>query len=58
MQSKKHMCNVIIVWTILTACIAGNGLAANLVWQTSKQAAVELATQQNKKILLVAGRDT
>lgn len=32
--------------------------AANLVWQTSKQAAVTLAQQQNKRILLLAGRDT
>ena len=33
-------------------------LAANLVWQTSKQAAVSLAQQQHRKILLLAGRDT
>lgn len=33
-------------------------LAAGLVWQTSKQAAVSLAQQQHRKILLVAGRDT
>ena len=32
--------------------------AANLVWQTSKQAAVSLAQQQQKKILLLAGRAT
>ena len=32
--------------------------AANLVWQTSKQAAVSLAQQQHKRILLLAGRDT
>ena len=32
--------------------------AANLEWQTSKQNAVNLAIQQGKKILLVAGRDT
>ena len=32
--------------------------AANLVWQTSKQAAVTLAQQQHKRILLLAGRDT
>jgi len=35
-----------------------NTLAANLVWQTSKQAAVTLAQQQHRMILLVAGRDT
>lgn len=33
-------------------------LAFNLVWQTSKQAAVTLAQQQHKRILLLAGRDT
>ena len=32
--------------------------ADSLVWQTSKQAAVSLAQQQQKKILLIAGRDT
>ena len=33
-------------------------LAADLVWQTSRQAAVSLAQQQGKKILMLAGTDT
>jgi hypothetical protein len=46
---------VFIFVILLTPCLLK---AADLVWQLSKQDAVNMAQQQGKKILLVAGRDT
>ena len=46
---------VLIFVLLLMPCVLK---AADLVWQLSKQAAVNLAQQQGKMVLLVAGRDT
>ena len=47
-----------IICGIMISCILPCAAAAELVWQSSKQMALELAIQQNKKVLLLAGRDT
>ena len=43
---------------VILSLWSGVAQAAALVWQTSRQAAVDLALAQQRKILLVAGRDT
>ena len=58
MKSEKIYRYAGIMLVILIICAPSIVAAANLVWQTSKQAAVALALQQDKKILLLAGRDT
>lgn len=42
---------------MLLGVFAQAGLAAELEWQSSKQDAINLALQQGKKILMIAGRD-
>ena len=60
MQSRGNvMKQVAIALTVLLlTCLVQESRAAGLVWQTSKQAALQLAVQQQKKVLLVVGRDT
>ncbi len=54
----QRTCYSIMLSAIMISCLLPAAAAAALVWQTSKQAAVDLAVQQNKRILLLAGRDT
>jgi len=54
-KKKKY---IEIVLVIIMCCFACTALGADLTWQTTKQEAINLAAQQDKKILLLAGRDT
>ena len=54
---KKTNCTGIVI-VVVICYFSFNASAADLTWQTTKQAAINLATQQGKKILLLAGRDT
>jgi len=58
MRRREKRCLIAVTIIIISMLVLAETQAANLVWQTSKQAAVDLATQQGKKILLLAGRDT
>lgn len=58
MRCEKRSCFEMTILGIVISCMLPYAAAAQLVWQTSKQAALELAVQQNKKVLLLAGRDT
>lgn len=52
---------IVLVCTLtLTLCqlIPTLSIAVDLTWTTSKVDAFELAQQQGKKVLLLAGRDT
>ena len=55
----KH--HSVIVALVVAACLwvgCNSAFAADLVWQTSKEAAVAMAKAQGKKILLIGGDDT
>ena len=54
---KESTCTGIVI-VVVFCCFSFNSLAADLTWQTTKQAAINLATEQDKKIILLAGRDT
>ena len=58
MRRREKRCLIAVVFVIVSMMVLTHAQAANLVWQTSKQAAVDLAVQQGKKILLLAGRDS
>ncbi len=58
MRRREKRCLIAVVFVIVSMMVLTHAQAANLVWQTSKQAAVDLADQQGKKILLLAGRDS
>ncbi len=58
MRRREKRCLIAVVFFIVSMMVLTHAQAANLVWQTSKQAAVDLAVQQGKKILLLAGRDS
>lgn len=57
MKLKRTKCSVIAI-IVFICYFSFNAMAADLTWQTSKQTAINLATQQGKKILLLAGRST
>ena len=57
-MQKKIFIPVLCLWCTLVGSAIPSALASDLVWQTSLQAATDLARQQNKYILLLAGRDT
>ncbi len=56
-RQKRNYFEMIFLGIVIN-CILPCVALADLVWQTSKQAAIELGIQQNKKVLLLAGRDT
>ncbi len=58
MKKKAKVCLLALSLIISMGCLLTHAQAANLNWQTSKQDALDLAVQQGKKILLLAGRDT
>ena len=58
MKSKATILIMAISLLLSVEWFLTSSHAADLEWQTSKQDAVNLATQQGKKILLLAGRDT
>ena len=55
MKPYKLISTIVIMVSLL--CGISNASADNLVWQTSKNAAVSIAKSQGKYILLLAGRE-